>query len=67
MVQPLTLSTSSLHAMNALLLVHFIQRFSAYSSHCPATSESQCSLEEYDIDVSLAMALAHTQTQNRTM
>lgn len=56
MVQ-LNLSTPFPRAMNAFLLVHFIQRFSTYSSHCPGTSESRCSLEEYDIDVSFAVAL----------
>lgn len=57
-------STPSPHAMNALLLVHFIQKLSAYSSHCLGTSESRCSLEEYDIDVSFAIASrrVHTQT-----
>lgn len=36
--------------MNALLLVHFIQKFSSYYGRCPRTSESRCGLEEYDID-----------------
>lgn len=53
----LNLPTPFPHAMNALLLVHFIQRISAYSSYCPGTGESRCSLEEYDIDVSSAAVL----------
>jgi len=40
--------------MNALLLVHFIQKISSYSTHFAGTSQSQCCLEEYDIDVSCA-------------
>ena len=56
MVQ-LNLSVPPPHTMNALLLFHLIQKISAYSSHCPETSESQCSLEEYDIDVSFVVAL----------
>jgi hypothetical protein len=44
--------------MNAPLLVHFIQKISSYYGRCPGTSESRCSLEEYDIDVSFDRGVA---------
>ena len=43
--------------MNALLLVHFIQKLASYSSHCSRPSDSRCSLDEYGIDVSSALGL----------